>query len=47
MSLRELRQTRSAFCFVLALGFTLFILATSAFPQGTNATLSGVVTDPS
>ena len=47
MSVRELRQTRSVFCFVLALGFTLFILATSAFPQGTNATLSGVVTDPS
>ncbi|PYX99679.1 MAG: hypothetical protein DMG63_08110 [Acidobacteria bacterium] len=47
MSVRELRQTRSVFCFVLALGVALFVFAAHAFPQGTNATLSGIVTDPS
>ena len=47
MSARNVRATRLEVFFILVLGLACFLFAIPAFSQGTNATLSGVVTDPS
>jgi len=47
MSARNVRPARLDFSFILVLGLLCFGLAIPAFSQGTNATLSGVVSDPS